>query len=404
MRLHEMPPSLTILLAALLARNVAASILPDLLRSFDDLQDVRKRCSNPCGYYDQLCCDSDEVCYTDSNNQAQCGASTTTTVGAAATGAWQYYTTTYVQTDLKTVTETFSSYVATTTAGSTSSCSYSLGETSCGNTCCSSGQYCESSGSCVDVGGDSSANSYYTSLYTVTTVITNTATATNTASAALRPTSDSLVTITSTGTVTASGSGTTTAATGTTTTTQGFVTPVSSSGSIIYGSSTSSGGGLSGGAIAGIVIGVIIGIIILLLLCACWCAKGLIDGLLSIFGLGSRKRRTREEEVIYERHSHRDRQGGRTWFGQQRPSRTEVVEEKRTSGIGGIPTAGWLAAGVGSLALWLGLKRRNRRDDKSDVSYDSAYYTDYMYSSAESSSDRRTRRTGRSASRSRSRR
>ncbi|KAK5021931.1 hypothetical protein LTS07_010513 [Exophiala sideris] len=398
----RLPSSLTILLAALLARNVTASFLPDLLHSFDDLQDVRKRCANPCGYYGQLCCASNEVCYTDSNNQAQCGASSTTAVGATAgatAGGWQYYTTTYVQTDLKTVTETFSSYVATSTLGATNtlSCSYSLGETSCGNTCCLSGQYCESSGSCVSVGGGSSANSYYSSLYTVTTVITNTATATNTASAPLRPTSNSLITITSTGTVTAS-------PTGTATTTQGFVTPVSSSGSIVYGQSTNSGGGLSGGAIAGIVIGVIIGIIILLLLCACWCAKGLIDGLLSIFGLGPRKRRTREEEVIYERHSHRDRRGGRTWFGQQRPSRTEVVEEKRTSGIGGIPTAGWLAAGVGSLALWLGLKRRNRRDDKSDVSYDSAYYTDYMYSSAESSSDRRTRRSGRSVSRSRSRR
>lgn len=360
MRLHELPPSLLIVLAVLLPRSVTASFLPDLLPSFENLQDVQKRCDNPCGYYKQLCCESDEVCYTDSNNQAQCGAgaSAATTVAAtAATGQWQYYTTTYVQTDLKTVTETFSSFVPTTTVG----CAYSLGETPCGSACCLSGQYCQSSGICVAVGGDSSA--YYSSLYTVTTVITNTA------SAPLRPTSNSLVTVTSTGT-----------ATGSATTTQGFITPVSSSGSIIYGQSTNSGGGLSGGAIAGIVIGVILGIIILLLICACWCAKGLIDGLLSIFGLGPRKRRT-TEEVIYESHSHRDRRGGRTWFGQQRPSRTEVVEEKRTSGLGGIGTAGWVAAGLGTLALWLGLKRRNRRDDKSDVSYDSAYYTDYMYSS-----------------------
>jgi hypothetical protein len=40
-----------------------------------------------------------------------------------------------------------------------------------------------------------------------------------------------------------------------------------------------------------------------------------------------------------------------------------------------------VAAGLGAMALWLGLKRRNRRDDKSEVSYDSNYYTDYMYSS-----------------------
>jgi len=372
MRLHDIPSPLSALVAGLLlTRTVTASFIPDLLRSFEDLQDVRKRCSNPCGYYGQLCCASGEVCYTDANDQAQCGAGGATTTTAA--GAWQYYTTTYVQTDLKTVTQTYSSYVPE----STKSCSYSLGETPCGNVCCLSGQYCQSSGSCVAVGGGSSG--YYSSLYTVTTVVTNTA------SAPLRPTSNTLVTVT-----------------GTATTTQPFLTPVGTGGSIIYGQSTSSGGGLSGGAIAGIVIGVIVGIIILLLICACWCAKGLIDGLLGIFGLGPRRRRT-TEEVYVERHSHRsdrDRRGRRTWFG-QRPARTEVVDEKRRSGIG---TAGWVAAGLGTLALWLGLKRRNRRDDKSDVSYDSAYYTDYMYSSAESSSDGRTRRTGRSASRSRSRR
>lgn len=32
----------------------------------------RTDCSNPCGYYDQLCCDSNEVCYTDPSNEAQC--------------------------------------------------------------------------------------------------------------------------------------------------------------------------------------------------------------------------------------------------------------------------------------------------------------------------------------------
>ena len=349
MRFLELPPTLTsLVLTALLPRPIIAGLLPDLLQSFEDLQDVRKRCSNPCGYYGQLCCESGQVCFTDSNNQAQCGPGGATT---AATGQWEYYTTTYVQTDLQTVTETFSSYIPTSTV----SCSYSLGETPCGNVCCLSGQFCQASGICAAVGGGSSG--YYSSLYTVTTVVTNTA------SAPLRPTSNTLVTVTSVGGVT---------------TTQPFVTPVSTDGSIIVGQSSSSGGGLSGGAIAGIVIGVIIGIILLLLFCACCIFKGLIDGLLAIFGLGPRRKRRTEEEVYVERHSHHGGKGRRTWFG-TRPGRTEVVEEKRKkSGLG---TAGWLAAGVGGLALWLGLKRKNRKDDKSSSGYGSSYYSDYTVSS-----------------------
>lgn len=355
MRLNEMPWSLSsLLLTALLSRPITASFLPDLLHRLDDLQDVRKRCENPCGYYGQLCCESDQVCYTDANNQAQCGAGTGGgAVGAATTaaaGQWEYYTTTYVQTDLKTVTATFSSYVPV----STSSCSYSLGQTPCGNVCCLSGQYCQSSGVCVAVGGGSSG--YYSSLYTVTTIVTNTA------SAPVRPTSNTVVTVTSIGGAT---------------TTQPFQTPVGTGGSVITGTTTKSGGGLSGGAIAGIVIGVIAGIIILLLICACCCFKGLIDGLLAIFGLGPRRRRRTEEEVYVERHSHRSGRGRRTWFG-ARPSRTSVVEEKRTSGLG---RAGWVAATLGGLALWLGLKRRNRRDDKSSSGYGSSYYSDYTVSS-----------------------
>jgi hypothetical protein len=333
-------PLVSVVLTSLLFKPILASLIPDLLHTFEDLQDVRKRCSNPCGYYGQLCCEANEVCYTDANDQAQCGAGTAATTTAA--GQWEYYTTTFVQTDLKTVTQTYSSYIPQTTI----SCSYSLGETPCGNVCCLSGQYCQASGICAAVGGGSSG--YYSSLYTVTTIITNTA------SAPIRPTSNTLVTVT---------------------TTQPFVTPVSSDGSsIIVGQDSGSGGGLSGGAIAGIVIGVIAGIILLLLFCACCIFKGLIDGLLAIFGLGPRKKRVTEEE-IYERRSHHSGRGRRTWFG-TRPARSEVIEEKRKkSGWG---TAGWMAAGLGALALWLGLKRSNRKDDVSSGYYGSSYYgSDY---------------------------
>ena len=346
----------------LLSQPLSAAFIPDLLRSFEELQDVRKRCDNPCGYYGQLCCQDGESCYTDASNQAQCGAAQEAATTAA--GQWSYYTTTYVQTDLKTVTETFSSYVAQ----STLSCSYSLGETPCGNVCCLSGQFCQSSGQCVAVGGGSSG--YYSSLYTVTTVVTNTA------SAPLRPTSNTLVTVTGS-------------------TTQPFETPVGTNGAIIYGTTSSSSGGLSGGAIAGIVIGVIAGLILLLLLCACLCFKGLIDGILALFGFGKKRRRT-EEEVYVERHSHHSgRNNKRTWFG-TRPGRTDVVEEKKSGGIG---RAGWVAATLGGMALFLGLKRRNRKDDKSSVGYGSSYYSDYTATSTESSSDRRTRRSSRSRSR-----
>ncbi len=45
-------------------------------------------CLNPCGYYAQLCCAVGETCYTDANNQAQCGpppASTTCPLWSAST-------------------------------------------------------------------------------------------------------------------------------------------------------------------------------------------------------------------------------------------------------------------------------------------------------------------------------
>lgn len=370
MRLPQTDRPLSCLALALLAvQPIKAIHLPRVLRTFEDLQDVRKRCDNPCGYYGQLCCESGESCYTDANNQAQCGPAQQA-VTAAAGGVWEYYTTTYVQTDLKTVTATFSSLVS---QGTGLSCSYSLGETPCGNVCCKSGQYCQASGMCLEVGGGSSG--YYSSLFTVTTVVTNTA------SAPLRPTSNTQVTVT----------------TGVTTTAP-FQSPVGTNGAIITGPTEEDGGGLSGGAIAGIVIGVIAGIILLLLICACMCFKGLIDGILAIFGLGSRRKRRTEEEVYVERHSrhgsrHGSRNNKRTWFG-TRPARSDGGGEKRT----GIGRAGWIAATLGGLALFLGLKRRNRRDDKTST-VGSSYYSDYSTSSSESSSDRRTRRSSRSRSR-----
>ena len=350
MRFDSLPSSLLSLLTITLLRPVSAGLIPDLLESLEDLQNVVKRCENSCGYYGQLCCQSGETCYTDPSGQAQCGAGTGTAVTQAAAGSWNYYTTTYLQTDLKTVTETFSSFVGAVTANS---CSYAQGQTPCGNMCCNSGQYCQQAGMCVAVPGSSG---YYSSLYTVT--VTDTASA----GAPLRPTTNTVTTLTSTGTAS---------------TTVPFQTAVGTGGAVLTGpQAQSSGGGLSGGAIAGIVIGVIAGIILLLLICACCCFKGLLDGLLAIFGLGPRRRRRHEEVEIYEERHHHGAGGHKTWYGANKPSGSHYSEKKKKSGIGAFGKA---AIFLGGLAAILGLKRK--KDERHDgSSYGSSYY-DYTSSS-----------------------
>ena len=370
MRLLEIPSSLLCLITIIShsTRPVAAAVLlpVEQFPSIDNNTLVeRGSCSagqTACGYYSQLCCNSDQYCYTDGNNQAQCGQSqgTTTqyqTVAQSTSGQWSMYTTTYVQTDLKTVTTTYSSFFPVTTL----QCTYAMGETPCGSCCCQSGQMCQSPGQCVVVAGGSSA--YYSSFYTVTTN-------TQTAIVPVRGTSGTTVTVSQTGSVT---------------TTVPYQTAVGTGGAVLTGTITTTNHGLSGGAIAGIVIGVIAGLILLLLLCACLCFKTLWDGLLSIFGIRRRGSR-RTEETYIDRRSSRRQSGGRTWFGTRpgRGSRTsaDVVEKRRTtSGWGGIATVG---AALGGLALLLGLKRRRdrrREEDKSSVSYDSYYSSNYTSAS-----------------------
>jgi hypothetical protein len=365
MRLHEIPSSLLCLVAIISqwTRPAAAGPLPPL-EQFPSLGNnslvERGTCSygqTACGYYGQLCCNSDEYCYTDGNNQAQCGKTqpTTTqiqTLAQTTNGQWSMFTTTYVQTDFKTVTTTYSSFYPVTTL----QCTYAMGETPCGSCCCQSGQMCQAPGQCVIVAAGSSA--YYSSYYTAST---------QTAIVPLRGTSGGVVTVTSTGSVT---------------TTVPYQTAVSTGGAILTVSGTSHG--LSGGAIAGIVIGVIAGLILLFLLCACLCFKSLWDGLLAIFGI-RRSGRRRTEETYIDRRSSRRQTGGRTWFGTRpgRGSRTsvEVVEKRQGGGWGGLATVG---AALGGLWLLLGLKRRSdrrREEDKSSVSYDSYYSSDYTSAS-----------------------
>ncbi|KAJ9628032.1 hypothetical protein H2203_003253 [Taxawa tesnikishii (nom. ined.)] len=305
-------------------------------------------CSNPCGWSGQLCCASDQVCYTDSNNQAQCSSTAYAAATTAAGGYWQYYTTTYVETDLITVTKVMSTYMAgqaTTVVpavATTASCNYANNETPCGNICCASNQ--------------GSSSGYYSTYYS---------TQTQTAGAPLRPTSSTLVVVT---------------ATSSPTTTVPFEAPVATGANVTLTttSAESTNTGLSGGAIAGIVIGVLLGILLLALICFYLFVKAGVRGIAALFG-GGRRRRTVEREEYIEEHHHRSSggAGGRTWYGSGRPSRVEVErrDEKKKKGGNALP----IAAGLAGLAAFLGLKRardRRRDDEKSDWSSSyGSYYT-----------------------------
>src|SRR2546423_6114128 len=142
MRLLQIPPSLLCLITIIpySTRPVAAAVLlpQEQFPSIDNNTLVeRGSCytgQTACGYYGQLCCNSDQYCYTDGNNEAQCGqkqvsAAQYTTAGQSTSGQWSMYTTTYVQTDLKTVTTTYSSFFPVATL----QCTYSQGETPCGS-------------------------------------------------------------------------------------------------------------------------------------------------------------------------------------------------------------------------------------------------------------------------------
>jgi len=308
---------------------------------------LEKRCANPCGYNDWLCCDSGQTCNTNSAGQAEC------LDGSSGGGSWQYYTTTYVvtETDQSTITSVWSSHIAS----STGTCRIDLGEVKCGTTCCDAAQECQD-GQCV---AESSS----------VAVTGSEPTATGEASPGVRQTSSGASTVTQTSAPT---------------TTQGFIAPVGTDGAQLMGAKAAkNGGGLSGGAIAGIVIGTIAGVICLLLLCACLCFKGVVDALLAALGMKKRRRRETTVEERYSHHSHgsRPRPSGRTWFGAKPAAGTESsVSEKKSKWSGW----GTVAIVLGALALCLGLKRRREHedDDKTSYTYPSSYYyySDYTRS------------------------
>ncbi|SLM38671.1 hypothetical protein LPUS_08959 [Lasallia pustulata] len=405
MRSSIAPPTLLSLLATVLSSTHTAIAKPlpqgeSVLEAQNNTLEERG-CQYSCGWSGQLCCQYAGACYTDVNGQAQCSAAnsvaTTSVVQSAAQGQWTYWTTTYVETDLLTITTVYSSFVGqqstqvlvpqqtTWVAANSPSaqqpqqtqvvCNSQTGQTLCGSICCSSSQYCQSNGQCGETFAGSSQIYSYSTTPTVTAFI--------------RPTSATVVTVTSVGSAT---------------TTVPFQTPVSTA-AVAGMSATVTNKGLSGGAIAGIVIGVIAGLFLLFLLLGCLCCKGLIDGLLDLLGL--RTRRRRRETIIEERYSHHGRTsggatggaggggaGGRTWFGAASPPRTNRPPKKSGGGLGGFTG---VAAGLAALAVLLGLKRRrDRRTEKESYSSESSYtYSDYTSASSESSDRRGSRRSRR---------
>lgn len=353
MNILRLPSTLIALLLLLRTSTSAAEPLVGLDEGLVDLQNVTlaKRCENPCGWAGQLCCQSGQTCYTDSNDQAQCGNSGVMTAAPAtqSPGYWQYWTSTYVETDLVTRTSVYSSYVGAISAGPVTSVwaqasqtaaapTCPASETACGNICCPSGHYCAVWGQCSPA----------------TTIAVS-------PSAPLRPTSSGAVIVTRT--------------TFATTTTVPFLAPMATGQNVNITSTQESSSGLSGGAIAGIVIGVLAAIIILLFICIFFCFKAAWDGLLAIFGLGGRRRRTEVIEESYHRSG--DRRDSRRWPGNQ-PSRI-ARNEKRSGGFGGFAP---VAAGLTGLAVALGLRRkadRRRRNEKSD--YTASTYDETEYSS-----------------------
>lgn len=349
--------------------NLASIVFatPLSLENVEGSELEKRACSNPCGFYSQLCCASGETCTTTSGNEAKCVSGS-----SGSSGEWEYFTTTYVvtETDQSTITSVWSSRAAATTTSS-GTCRIDLGETQCGSTCCDAAQEC-SNGECV---AESSS-----------AVATGTG-VTGEATPGVRGTSVSTATETSAPT-----------------TTEAFTAPVGTNGADLIGAKAAgSKGGLSGGAIAGIVIGTIAGVILLLLLCGCLCFKGALDGLLA--ALGIRKRRRNETTVVEERYSHHSGSrprprpsGGRTWFGTRPPAASDSeLSEKKSKWSGW----GTVAIILGALALCLGLKRHKdheRDDDHSSYTYPSSYYYSdtYTYSGSSESSDRRTRRSRRS--------
>lgn len=320
---------------------------------------LEKRCASPCGWQGQLCCTASQQCATDAAGQAQCVSSGAAAAQVGGAGQWQYYTTTWVETGFVTRVSTYSSYVgAVATAQAVPTVAWQPTVTSqasqcsipCGGICCAHGQYCQVAGQCAAVAAQDFSAAYYTSV-----VYGAAFSSAESYVAPLRPTSG--------------GPAIATSIAGFITATVPFQTPVGTAGSLVFSAVAATDSGLSGGAIAGIVIGVLAAILLLLFLIFALCFRG------TKKLVGGRKR----EETTYVEHRH-SRNSGRKWYGGAQASSSRPPPKKSGPGMGGV------LAGLGALALALGLKRKydNRKDDVSTTyGSETTYYTGtYDYTSS----------------------
>ncbi|OJD13604.1 hypothetical protein AJ78_05948 [Emergomyces pasteurianus Ep9510] len=335
----------------------------------------------PCGFYGQECCTASQTCSTNANNQAVClDSGSSKKPRAAAEGQWETFTTTFVQTDLVTVTSVGSRLIAAPTTGSGIQCQLNLGESACGTICCTAAQACKSEGQCVEAGSSPFEP-----------------TAGPSPTPPSRPTSSGKATITAMPTATVP-----------------FLPPVGTDGVMLPPPEASTGGGgLSGGAIAGIVIGVLFGVILLFLICLSACAKGAITAILGLLGLGKKKKRGSSGSGTTQSFSN-DGRPHRTWFGwpgtrPPPPRRSDSYsyyssEKSKKSGLFGLGK--WTSVGLilGALAICLGLRSKKKPAPPSSGTYtDSYYYSDYSSSSSSSSAPPRSKRSKPPPSKSRSR-
>ncbi|EEH46858.2 uncharacterized protein PADG_02956 [Paracoccidioides brasiliensis Pb18] len=336
---------------------------------------LASRDCTPCGFYSQECCTALQTCSTNANNQAVCVNSPP--AKAQDSGQWETFTTTYVRTDLVTVTSTGSRLITAPTSGNQVQCQLNLGESLCGTICCTAAQACNTDAlRCVESG----SSPFEPTVGPAPTPPT-------------RPTSSGRATITAHPTAAVP-----------------FIPPVGSDGQPLP-PQASTGGRLSGGAIAGIVIGVLVGVVLLFLICLSACAKGAITTILALLGLGKKRGSSSGSGSTQSFSDVDNRPPGRTWFG-YRPSRppagsasySSYSKKSKKSGLFGMGK--WTSVGLilGALAICLGLRSKKKQNGPpSSASYsDSYYYYDYS-SSSSSSSAPRTKRSQYSKTKSKSR-
>lgn len=108
------------LIVLLCTSLAAATPFPKHVTELENGNVLGRACVSYCGFSSQVCCATDEVCYTDVNSEAQCSTASSPRATVAA---------------------------AVVTA--TLICRQDLGEAACGSRCCPSGQSCNSPGECI---------------------------------------------------------------------------------------------------------------------------------------------------------------------------------------------------------------------------------------------------------------